>query len=143
MFGWSKTLAVIHRCYQRFRVGSQPSLLLRTVAGTGLLAHTVVHSIGLSSRIADRSVRQKASGIIPTRCYREVFVTFSLAGSGVRGAATLRCALNDPSTCCTDGSRFGSILASIARPSKHGSHHVCDNRAPQRTSSKRMALTDS
>jgi hypothetical protein len=150
MLVWLKTTAVIHRCYQRFREppsfegGSQPSLLLRTVAGTGLLAHTVVHSIGLSSRIADRSVRQKASGhVIPTRCYREVFVTFSLAGSGVRGAATLRCALNDPSTCCTDGSRFGSILASIARPSKHGSHHVCDNRAPQRTSSKRMALTDS
>jgi hypothetical protein len=62
---------------------------------------------------------------------------------GDRGAATLRCALDDPSTCCTDGSRFGSILASIARPSKHGSHHVCDNRAPQRTSSMRMALTDS
>jgi hypothetical protein len=84
-----KTMAVIHRCYQRFRGrplsrdGSQPSLPLRAVAGTGLLAHTVVHSIGLSSRIADRSVRQKASGyFIPTRCYREVFVTFSLAGSG-------------------------------------------------------------
>ena len=65
-------------------------------------------------------------------------------GVGDRGAAALRGALHDPSTCCTDGSRFGSIFASIARPSKHGSHHVCDNRAPQRTSSsRRTALTDS
>jgi hypothetical protein len=64
--------------------GRQPvHLPLRTVAGTGLLAPTVVQSIGLSSLIVDRSVRQKASGnVIPTRKYREVLVTFSLAGSG-------------------------------------------------------------
>jgi hypothetical protein len=63
---------------------------------------------------------------------------------GDRGAAALWGALHNPSTCCTDSSRFGSIFASIARPSKHGSHHVCDNRAPQRTSSsRRTALTDS
>jgi hypothetical protein len=47
---------------------------------------TVVQSIGLSSLIVGRSV--KASGnVIPTRKYREVLVTFSLAGSGDRGAA--------------------------------------------------------
>jgi hypothetical protein len=85
--------------------GRQPvHLPLRTVAGTGLLA-PVVQSIGLSSLIVGRSVRQKASGnVIPTRKYREVLVTFSLAGSGDRGAAALRGAFNDPSTCCTDGS---------------------------------------
>jgi hypothetical protein len=99
-----------------------------TVAGTGLLAPTVVQSIGLSSLIVDRSVRQKASGnVIPTRKYREVLVTSRSLGVGTEGCSPG--AFNDPSTCC-NGSRFGSIFASIARPSKHGSHHVCDNRVP-------------
>jgi hypothetical protein len=84
---------------------------------------TVVQSIGLSSLIGSIGEAESEWNVIPTRKYREVLVTFSLAGSGDRGAAASG-AFNDPSTCCTDGSRFGSIFASIARPSKHGSHHV-------------------
>jgi hypothetical protein len=109
--------------------GRQPvQLPLRTVAGTGLLAPTVVQSIGLSSLIVDRSVREASGNVIPTRKYREVLVTFSLAGSGDRGAAALRGAFNDPSTCCT--ALASEVSLPIARPSKHGSHHVCDNRSP-------------
>jgi hypothetical protein len=84
-------------------------------------------------------VRQKASGnVIPTRKYREVLVTSRSLGVGDRGAAALRGAFNDPSTCCTDGS-LRSIFASIE--AQQGSHRVI---TPQRTSSsRRTALSDS
>jgi hypothetical protein len=123
---WLKTLAVVH--HSAVFKGRQSSLPLRDSSRNW--------STGSHRRPVDRTFVANRGSIGEAEseweCYPDTEVPrspcdFSLAGSGDRGL--LSGAFNDPSTCC-NGSRFGSIFASIARPSKHGSHHVCDNRVP-------------
>jgi hypothetical protein len=77
----------------------------------------------------------------PDTKYREVLVTFSLAGWG-------------PRSCRSPGRFQRSLHMLYGRLSlrkylcfhseaQHGSHHVCDNRALRTSSSRRTALSDS
>jgi hypothetical protein len=82
---WLKTLAVVHRSIKDFvgrpLSGVGQSLPLRAVANW-FTETTVVQSIGLSSLIVGRSVRQKAVGMLSRHGVPRVLVTFSLAGVG-------------------------------------------------------------
>jgi hypothetical protein len=130
-----KTKAFIYQRYQRFRgppffKGRQPAQPTTAYSSRKWFTGSHNHPFDWTFVAYRGSIDEAES---EWAYYLDTVLLAHSLGVGVRGAATLRCALKDLSTCCTDGSRFGSILASITRPSKHGSHHVCDNCAPPRT----------